>query len=98
MMQLQGTPVFFGSMEERQRRYRELNKMRIRNWERFYGDMDGQREGGGLRSADVGGRLVGLRGERKPGLEDDFENKMKLEDEKKTRGDVCTEGSNRREG
>ncbi|KAF8467871.1 hypothetical protein BDZ91DRAFT_762651 [Kalaharituber pfeilii] len=43
------SPGFFGSLEERQRRYREINQVRIRNWEIFYGDMDGQREGGGVR-------------------------------------------------
>ncbi|KAF8455749.1 hypothetical protein BGX38DRAFT_1166648 [Terfezia claveryi] len=90
-MQLQGTPGFFGSMEERQKRYRELNQMRIRNWERFYGDMDGQREGGGLRNSGVGKRLVGLRGGRAPGLEDDLGHNTKMEGEKRTEGDANTE-------
>ena len=90
-MQLQGAPGFFGSMEERQRRYRESNQMRIRNWERFYGDMDGQREGGGLRSSSVGGRLVGLRGGRAPGLEDDLEDKIRMDDEKQA-GEANEEG------
>ena len=90
-MQLQGTPGFFGSMEERQRRYRELNQMRIRNWERFYGDMDGQREGGVLKSSSVGRRLVGLRSGI-PGLEDDSGNKIRVEDEKGTEGDANNEG------
>lgn len=55
-----GNPVYYGSLAERQRRYKELNKARIKNWERFYGDMDGTREGGEVRK---GGRvLVALRG------------------------------------
>ena len=52
------TPRLFGSWEERQRRQRELNQVRIRNWEKFYGNMDGQREGGGVKCHDI----VGLRG------------------------------------
>ncbi|KAF8426207.1 hypothetical protein EV426DRAFT_572675 [Tirmania nivea] len=91
-MQLQGTPGFFGSMEERQRRYRKLNQMRIKNWERFYGDMDGQREGGGLMSSSVGRRLVGLRGGKAPGLEDDLGGKIKMGDEKKIDVDADTKG------
>ena len=49
------TPRLFGSWEERQRRQRELNRVRIRNWEKFYGNMDGQREGGGVKCHDVVG-------------------------------------------
>lgn len=47
------TPRVFGSWEERQRRQRELNQIRIQNWEKFYGNMDGQREGGGVRCHGV---------------------------------------------
>lgn len=57
-----GSPRFFGSLEERQRRYRELNEVRIRNWERFYGDMDGQREGGGVRcKSALGDKMENLQ-------------------------------------